>query len=122
MRKDEGAWSIPKGEIDAGEDPEQAARREFLEETGVALEGALLALGEFRQPGGKRVLAFALEGACDASRVRSNPCRIEWPPGTGRTIVVPEVDRAAWFPLAEAASKIHKGQRGALEALARRLG
>jgi predicted NUDIX family NTP pyrophosphohydrolase len=125
-KKDAGAWSIPKGEIeggeiDGGEDAEQAARREFQEETGVALNGKLRALGEFGGRGGKRVLAFALEGDFDPSRLRSNLCRIEWPPGTGRTTEIPEVDRAGWFPLPEAALKILPGQRGALEALARLL-
>lgn len=121
-RKDAGAWSIPKGEIDAGEAAEQAAMREFFEETGVALAGEPTALGEFRQPSGKRVLAFALEGDVDPARLKSNLCRIEWPPKSGRLIDIPEVDRAEWFSLPEAMGKITKGQRGVLEALASRLG
>ncbi|MEK4032586.1 NUDIX domain-containing protein [Methylocystis sp. IM3] len=120
-RKDEGAWSIPKGEIDEGECAEEAARREFFEETGFSLKGELTALGEFRQPSGKRVLAYALEGDVDPSELSSNFCQIEWPPKTGRLIDIPEIDRAAWFSLPEAMGKIVKGQRGALEALARRL-
>lgn len=121
-RKDAGAWSIPKGEIGEGEAAEQAAMREFSEETGFSLVGEPTALGEFKQPSGKRVLAFALEGDVDPSQLSSNFCRIEWPPKSGRLIDIPEVDRAAWFDLPEAMQKIAKGQRGVLEALARRLG
>lgn len=121
-RKDEGAWSIPKGEIGEGEAAEEAAMREFFEETGFSLSGDLAALGEFKQPSGKRVIAFALKGDLDPARLSSNLCRIEWPPRTGRLIDIPEVDRAAWFPLPEAMGKIVKGQRGVLEALARQLG
>ncbi len=118
-RKDDGAWSIPKGEIGEGEEAEKAAMREFFEETGFSLSGDLTALGEFKQPSGKRVVAFALEGDVDPARLSSNLCQIEWPPRTGRLIDIPEVDRAEWFPLPEAMGKIVKGQRGALEALAR---
>ncbi|WP_442755662.1 NUDIX domain-containing protein [Methylocystis sp. JAN1] len=120
-KKDQGAWSIPKGEIDPQEEPQAAARREFLEETGVAIEGELFPLGAFRQPSGKVVLAFALEGDLDPSHVKSNLCRIEWPPRSGRQIDIPEIDRAGWFPLAEAEAKIVAGQRPILAALAARL-
>ncbi|WP_457798255.1 NUDIX domain-containing protein [Methylocystis sp. S23] len=116
-KKDEGAWSIPKGEIDVEEDPRDAARREFLEETGVALAGEMTPLGAFRQPSGKTVLAFAVEGDLDPAHLSSNLCRLEWPPKSGRFIDVPEVDRAAWFTLAEAETKIVKGQRPILAAL-----
>lgn len=121
-KKDEGAWSIPKGEIGPQEEPEAAARREFFEETGVRIEGATLALGAFRQPSGKIVLAFAVEGDLDPSRTKSNTCRVEWPPGSGREIDVPEIDRAAWFSLADARIKMVAGQRPILTALTAKLG
>ncbi|KAF2990015.1 NUDIX domain-containing protein [Methylocystis sp. MJC1] len=115
-RKDDGAWSIPKGEIDDGEELEGAARREFAEETGVALTGALTPLGVFKQPSGKQVAAFALEGDVEPSRVKSNECLIEWPPKSGRMIDIPEIDRAGWFEPREALGKITKGQRPIIEA------
>ncbi|QGM97330.1 NUDIX domain-containing protein [Methylocystis parvus] len=121
-RKDAGAWSVPKGEIEEGEDAREAARREFREETGLPLSGEPVALGAFRQPSGKTVLAFALEGDLDPSQVSSNLCRLEWPPRTGRFIEIPEIDRAAWFTLAEAETKIIAGQKPILAALAARLG
>lgn len=120
-KKDAGAWSIPKGEIAEGEAPEQAATREFHEETGFAVAGDLTALGEFRQPSGKRVIAYALEGDLDPAQLKSNLCAVEWPPRTGRLVEIPEVDRAGWFSLPEALAKILKGQRGVIEALASRL-
>ena len=97
-RKDEGAWSIPKGEYADGEDALDCARREFEEETGTAPPvGALVTLGEVRQRSGKRVTAWAAEGDLDADAVRSNTFTVEWPPRSGRTQEFPEVDRAAWF-------------------------
>jgi predicted NUDIX family NTP pyrophosphohydrolase len=97
-RKDEGAWSIPKGEHADGEDALDCARREFEEETGtVPPVGALVALGEVRQRSGKRVSAWAAEGDLDAGAVRSNTFTVEWPPRSGRTQEFPEVDRAGWF-------------------------
>jgi predicted NUDIX family NTP pyrophosphohydrolase len=113
--RDLGAWSIPKGELDDGEDPEAAARREFAEELGVAASGPLRPLGQVRQRGGKIVLAYALEGSIDAGAVRSNEIEIEWPPGSGRTIPIPEVDRAAWFGLPLAREKILASQRPFLD-------
>lgn len=121
-KKDDAAWSIPKGLVDDGEPPEAAAQREFAEETGVPLDMPLIALGEFRQPGGKIVIAFAAEGDLDPASVRSNTFTMEWPPKSGRTAEFPEVDRAAWFDLETAARKIHKGQRPILDALQARLG
>jgi len=118
MKKDAGAWSIPKGEIGEDEDPQEAARREFEEETGFHAQGGMAALGAFAQPSGKTILAFALEGDLDASRIASNLCRIEWPPKSGRLIDIPEIDRAGWFGLAEAETKIVTGQRPILAALA----
>ena len=116
-RKDLGAWSIPKGERVAGEDAEVTARREFAEELGSTPAGALQRLGSIRQRGGKQVEAFALEGAFDPERLRSNTFEIEWPPRSGRRESFPEVDRAAWFGMAEARAKILEGQRPLLDRL-----
>ena len=121
-RKDDGAWSIPKGEIGAGEDAEVAARREFMEETGVALTGALESLGDIRQRGGKRVLAFAIEGDVDVQAVTSNSFEIEWPPRSGKMQTFPEIDRADWFALPVAHAKILESQRPLLDRLAERVG
>jgi predicted NUDIX family NTP pyrophosphohydrolase len=121
-RKDEGAWSIAKGEIDADEDAGDAARREFMEETGIRPPGPLEPLGEIRQRGGKRVLAFAIEGDVDVRTIRSNTFEIEWPPGSGKMQTFPEIDRAEWFDLAVAQAKILEGQRPLLDQLAERVG
>ena len=115
--KDEAAWSIPKGEADAGEDLEAAARREFAEEVGALPSGDLLPLGQFRQSGGKIVVAFALEGDFDPADLVSNSIELDWPPRSGRKLIVPEVDRAAWFGLQEAGLKLHLGQRPIMEML-----
>jgi predicted NUDIX family NTP pyrophosphohydrolase len=115
--RDLGAWSIPKGELNDGEDPEEAARREFAEELGSAAKGRLRPLGQVRQRGGKIVLAYALEGTLDPDAVRSNEISIEWPPRSGRTIPVPEIDRAEWFPLALAREKILASQQPFLDRL-----
>lgn len=120
-KKDLGAWSIPKGEYGPGEDAVAAARREFTEETGFAAEGEMEELGEIRQAGGKRVTAWAMEGDCDPAALQSNHCEIEWPPRSGRRMQVPEVDRGAWFSLAEARERILAGQRPLVERLAGRL-
>jgi predicted NUDIX family NTP pyrophosphohydrolase len=116
-KKDEAAWSIPKGEIDPGEDHETAARREFAEEVGAVPAGSLLPLGHFKQTGGKTVVVFALEGDFDPAALVSNSIEIDWPPRSGRRMTIPEVDRAAWFPLEEAATRLHLGQRPILAAL-----
>jgi predicted NUDIX family NTP pyrophosphohydrolase len=121
-RKDRQAWSIPKGEYEAGEDALAAARREFAEETGVEPEGPFVALTPRRQPGGKVVHAWAVEGDCDATAIRSNTFEMEWPPRSGRMQTFPEIDRAAWFSLAEARDKVHAGQVGLLDELAALLG
>ncbi|MCW5773488.1 MAG: NUDIX domain-containing protein [Rhodospirillaceae bacterium] len=120
-KKDLGAWSIPKGEIDPGEEPLAAARREFAEETGLRLDGTFAALTPVKQPGGKLVRAWALEGDCDPVGIRSNECEIEWPPRSGRTLTIPEIDRANWFDTATARAKIQKGQAPLIEELAARL-
>ena len=121
-RKDDGAWSIPKGEMNADEDASVAARREFTEETGVALTGPLEPLGEIRQRGGKRVIAFAVEGDVDVDTIKSNSFEIEWPPKGGRMQTFPEIDRAEWFDLPLAHAKILQSQRPLLDRLAERVG
>jgi len=113
-KKDAGAWSIPKGEFGPGEDPLEAAKREFKEETGFAIEGTFTPLEPVRQRGGKVVHAFAVEGDCDASAIVSNTFEMEWPRGSGKRRSFPEVDRAAWFSIDEAMEKINEGQRGLL--------
>jgi predicted NUDIX family NTP pyrophosphohydrolase len=115
--KDLGAWSIPKGEYEPGEDPEQVARREFREELGVELTQALMPLGEIRQRGGKTVTAFASEADIDVTEITSNTFEIEWPPRSGRKREFPEVDRAAWFDLASARASINQAQRALLDRL-----
>jgi predicted NUDIX family NTP pyrophosphohydrolase len=119
--KDVGAWSIPKGEYNPGEDPLAAARREFREETGFSLSGKFIPLTPRKQPSGKIIEAWAVEGDCDVAAIRSNVFTLEWPPHSGRQQQFPEVDRAAWFSLAAAREKIIKGQRGFLEELQARL-
>jgi predicted NUDIX family NTP pyrophosphohydrolase len=109
-RKDEGAWSIPKGEIGPGEVPEDAARREFTEETGFPATGDLLPLGHIKQRGGKTVHAWALAGDCDPAAFRSNTFELEWPPRSGKMAEFPEADRAAWFSIGEAREKILESQ------------
>lgn len=122
-RKDAGAWSIPKGEFDADEEPLAAARREFEEETGQAVTGEFVALQPVRQRSGKIVHAWAVRADLDPARLRSNTFTMEWPPKSGQLREFPEVDRAAWFTLDEAREKIQPGQRpllDQLEALSRR--
>jgi predicted NUDIX family NTP pyrophosphohydrolase len=121
-RKDDGAWSIPKGEYDDGEDASAVARREFAEEVGEAPDGALIDLGEVVQPGRKVVRAFALEGDFDVSRLQSNSFEMEWPPKSGRRQSFPEVDRAGWFAPEDARRKILAGQRPFIERLLAKLG
>jgi predicted NUDIX family NTP pyrophosphohydrolase len=115
--KDETAWSIPKGEIADDEDALDTARREFAEETGLLLHGPFVALGEARQAGGKIVQAWTAEGDFATDRLRSNTCKIEWPPRSGRFAEFPEIDRAAWFTTDVATSKLHKGQAVFVERL-----
>jgi predicted NUDIX family NTP pyrophosphohydrolase len=117
--KDSGAWSIPKGEFDKREDPLQAARREFHEETGCAVDGSFIALRPVRQAGGKMVHAWAVEGDCEAESIRSNSFTIEWPPRSGQRKDFLEVDRAGWFSLELAREKILKGQLMLLDELQR---
>jgi predicted NUDIX family NTP pyrophosphohydrolase len=121
-RKDEGAWSIPKGLYTQSEEAAAAARREFAEETGHAPQGDLVPLGVFRQPSGKQITAFALEGEFDPETLRSNSFEMQWPPRSGRLQSFLEADRAGWFGLVEARRKILKGQVPILAALEAHLG
>ena len=116
-RKDGGAWAIPKGVVEAGETPEQAARREFEEELGAAATGRLTPLGRIKQKGGKTVEAFALEGDLDPGAISSRPFTLEWPPRSGRVQSFPEIDRAGWFGLAEARAKVLPSQAPFLDLL-----
>ncbi|HWW20807.1 MAG TPA: NUDIX domain-containing protein [Steroidobacteraceae bacterium] len=115
--KDAGAWSIPKGEYGADEEPLQAAQREFHEETGARVSGPFLGLQPIRQRSGKMVSAWATEGEFDPAQLRSNLFTLEWPPGSGRMQQFPEADRGAWFSLAEAGGRIIPGQQGLLAEL-----
>lgn len=120
-RKDAGAWSIPKGELGDGEDPLAGARREYREELGhAAPDGPVVELGEIRQRGGKRVLAFAVEGDFDPAQLRPGTFELEWPPRSGRRQSFPEIDRVAWFDLATAKRKVVSGQAELLDRLAER--
>jgi predicted NUDIX family NTP pyrophosphohydrolase len=121
-RKDDGAWSIPKGLSDQGEDLLAAARREFFEETGAAIRGDFIDLGSYKQPGGKTIVAWACEGDFEPALLKSNTFSMEWPPRSGKTAEFPEVDRAGWYDLNEALNKATKGQRPIIAALAGRLG
>jgi predicted NUDIX family NTP pyrophosphohydrolase len=115
QHKDDGAWSIPKGEFGPDEDPLAAARREFTEETGFPVAGDPVALAPLKQPSGKVIHAWAVAGDCDPALLRSNTFQVEWPPKSGTMREFPEIDRAAWFDLAVARRKIVPGQRGFLE-------
>jgi predicted NUDIX family NTP pyrophosphohydrolase len=118
-RREEGAWTIVKGELDGGEDALAAARREFEEETGApAPDGPPLELGEVRQSGGKRVRAWAIEADLDPSALRSNTFAVEWPPRSGNIREFPEVDRFEWCPPAVASRRLVKAQAELLERLA----
>ena len=119
-KRDAGAWAIPKGLIEEGEDAQSCARREFEEEIGLAVEGDFTPLGEVRQVGGKVVTAWALERDLDASSIRSNAFTLEWPPKSGRFQSYPEIDRAAWFTIAEARTKILASQLPLIELLLER--
>jgi predicted NUDIX family NTP pyrophosphohydrolase len=121
-RKDLGAWSIPKGEHRTGESAWAAAVREFEEETGERPNGTPLDLGEVTQSSKKRITAFALAGSIDALHIKSGTFELEWPPRSGRTQSLPEVDRAEWFPIETARAKIVRGQRPFLDRLLERIG
>jgi predicted NUDIX family NTP pyrophosphohydrolase len=116
-KKDDGAWSIPKGEYQDGDDPLATAKREFLEETGSEVTGSFRALSPVKQPSGKVVSAWAVEGDLDTATLKSNTFSLEWPPRSGRMQEFPEVDRGAWFDLPTAQTKLQPGQRGFLDQL-----
>ena len=120
-KRDLGAWSVPKGEVDGDEDLLEAAKREFREETGAPIEGDFVELEPLRQPSGKVVRVWAVEGEVDASSITSNTFSIEWPPRSGESREFPEVDRAGWFTLAEARDKLLPGQRPLLDQLMQKL-
>jgi predicted NUDIX family NTP pyrophosphohydrolase len=118
-KRDLGSWTLPKGEIDEGEDALAAARREFAEETSIVLPDApALALTPLRQPSRKLIHAWAIEGDCDAAACHSNLFQMEWPPKSGQVAEFPEIDRAEWFDLATASRKILPGQAPFLAELA----
>jgi predicted NUDIX family NTP pyrophosphohydrolase len=120
-KKDLGAWSIPKGEYVEGEQPLEAARREFQEETGFTALGSFLELGAVTQAGGKVVSVWAFEGDCDPGNLVSNRFELEWPPRSGRLIEAPEVDRGGWFSISAARERILKSQAPILDMLSQRL-
>ncbi len=120
--RDEAAWSIPKGLVDPGEDALDAARREFVEETGLALEGAFVALTPILATRDKRLLCWMVEADLDLAAFQSNPFEMEWPPRSGRRQVFPELDRIAYHPWPDALSRVHKGQQPLLIEAAGRLG
>ena len=120
-KKDEGAWTLPKGEYEDGEEPLAAAQREFQEETGFVARAPFIELGSVRQKSGKVVLAWAFEGDCDPAKLVSNTCEVEWPPRSKKRILIPEVDRGAWFSPTDAAILIREAQRPLLLRLERQL-
>jgi predicted NUDIX family NTP pyrophosphohydrolase len=104
-KKDAGSWGIPKGEYNEDEEPLVAARREFTEETGFVADGEFVELGSVRQKSGKVVMAWAVEGDCDPADLVSNTCTIEWPPRSGRSMKIPEIDQGQWFGIARSRSR-----------------
>jgi predicted NUDIX family NTP pyrophosphohydrolase len=121
-KKDEGAWSIPKGELEEGEDALKAAIREMKEETGVTMSGDFIELNPVKQKSGKVIYAWAQERDVDPTQVKSNDFEMEWPPKSGTKRTFPEIDRAAWFNMDEAKRKINMGQRPLIEELESVLG
>ena len=122
VNKDDGAWSIPKGELTDDEDPLVCAQREFAEETGQPIEGPFVDLPPARQSSGKVVYAFAAQRDLDSAQVRSNTFELEWPRGSGVKRTFPEIDKAEWLSVAEARRKILRGQQPLLDDLVRILG
>ena len=122
VKKDAASWSIPKGEYGPDEDPLAAARREFNEETGFEAQGDFIPLAPVKQPSGKVISVWAVEGSVDATAVRSNTFSMEWPPKSGRQSEFSEVDRAGWFSAEEARLKLTRGQIPFVDALCNQLG
>jgi predicted NUDIX family NTP pyrophosphohydrolase len=120
-KKNEGSWTIPKGEYETGEEPLGAAVREFQEETGFKVSEPLIALGSVQQKSGKIVVAWAFEGDCEPPDLASNTCEIEWPPRSGKKLMIPEVDRGDWFSLDRAQKVIRNEQTPLLDALTQQL-
>jgi len=116
-KKDEGAWSIPKGEFDENEEPLAAAKREFREETGIQISGEFIQLNPVKQKSGKLVYAWAVEGDIDPEKIKSNSFEIEWPPRSGKMKSFPEIDKAAWFQLSDAQKKIIEAQSALIKEL-----
>ncbi len=116
-KKDESSWSIPKGEIEGSEDPLEAAKREFNEETGIKLSGEFIELKVVKQSGGKLIHTWAIENNADVSKFKSNEFEIEWPPKSGKHAKFPEIDRLEWFNYDDARKKILKGQIPVLDEL-----
>jgi predicted NUDIX family NTP pyrophosphohydrolase len=116
-KKDLGVWSVPKGEYEEEEEPLEAARREFFEETGFTAGNRFEELGKVKQAGGKIVVAWAFEGDCDPDKLVSNTCEIEWPPRSGRMLEIPEVDRGRWFGISAARKYIKASQEPFLDRL-----
>ena len=121
-KKDAGAWFLPKGEVNPGEEELAAAKREFAEETGLIADGELLELGSVRHKSGKKVSAWAMEGDCDPSALRTNTFEMEWPPKSGNKKEFPEIDRAGFFGLEAAREKMHPSEFAFVERLAERVG
>jgi predicted NUDIX family NTP pyrophosphohydrolase len=119
--KDEGSWSIPKGEFLDDEEALTAAKREFEEETGQAIDGNFISLGSIKQKSGKTVYAWAVEGDINHETIFSNTCEIEWPPRSGKKLSIPEIDRAGWFEVDEAKRKINPAQAELIDRLVSRL-
>ena len=121
VKKDDGAWSIPKGEFSEGEDALEAAKREFQEETSFVVKGDFQPLVPVKQPGGKTIYAWSIEGDADAAALKSNTFSLAWPGSSGKIQEFPEVDRAAWFSIEDARRKITKGQVPLLDQLESRM-
>ena len=121
QKKDEGAWSIPKGEFNEGENALVAAKREFMEETGYTISGNFIELTPIKQKSGKTVYAWAVESNIDAGNIKSNSFEIEWPPKSKRMMTYPEVDKAAWFTIEVAKTKINPAQIALIDELATKL-
>jgi predicted NUDIX family NTP pyrophosphohydrolase len=116
-KKDAGAWSIPKGEFEEGADPMETAKREFHEETGSRISGAFIELTPLKQPGGKLIHGWAVNGDIDASSIKSNTFSMEWPPHSGMQQEFPEIDRGEWFAVPRALEKLLPGQHGFIDEL-----